>query len=145
MKRTILIAIVLLTSGVVLAQNKKPDYSEYEAPATSKIAVPVDDGEAAYELGLYEKALKHFRSLAYEGSHHAQNWLGIMYYEGKGVLKDLVMAYVWWNVSAANGNDAARENRDALERGLDKSQLKQAQKLSKLCLKKPTRCPEYID
>ena len=134
MKLIFLIAIALLTSDVGLAKNNIPELTRFEVPV---------DGQAAYKRGDYETALKQFKSLAYKGSVHAQAWLGIMYFEGKGVSKDLVMAYVWLKVSATNGGEVAHISLNNIKDALDKFQLKQAKKLSKLCLKEPLRCPEY--
>ena len=70
-----------------------------------------------------------------------------MYRDGKGVVQDLVMAYVWLSVSAANSNPYynTKRDRDKVLKRLNQSDLKKARKLSRLCLKKPAKCPEYSD
>ena len=134
MLRVILMVILFFTKTVAFAQDEISDLIRFEVPFA---------GQVAYKSGDYDEAVRQFRSLARKGSVHAQAWLGIMYFEGKGVLKDLVMAYVWLNVSAANGGEVAHVSRNNIESVLDKYELRQALKLSKLCLKKPNRCPEY--
>jgi len=67
-----------------------------------------------------------------------------MYANGRGVLQDLVMAYVWYNVAAANGKSKlAPKSRNFIGQRLSQSDLKKAQKLSKHCDEKPASCPKY--
>ena len=75
----------------------------------------------------------------------AQSNLGYMYPNGQDVIHNDVMAYVWSNVAAANGSEEASGNTKFYAKRLDKSDLKKAQKLSRRCLKKPAKCPEYSD
>ena len=44
----------------------------------------------------------------------AQRNLGAMYLYGKGVPKDWVYAYAWYNVAQANGDEKAKKWRDEL-------------------------------
>ena len=93
----------------------------------------------------YKEAARWFRKAAEQGSVRAQNSLASMYRFGHGVVQDLVMAYVWLNVSAANGVRLVKESRDSVLARLSASERKLGRKLSKLCLKKPAKCPEYSD
>jgi TPR repeat protein len=54
-----------------------------------------------------------------------------MFYLGKGTPKDNVMAYVWWNIAAAQGNESAANNRGIIEKDMTSNQIAKAQKLSK--------------
>jgi TPR repeat protein len=54
-----------------------------------------------------------------------------MYYEGKGLPQSYADAYAWWIVSAANGNEKARESMEILQKKLTSSQIEQGQKLAK--------------
>ncbi len=54
-----------------------------------------------------------------------------MFYEGQGTPKDNVMAYVWWNIAAAHGNESAANNRGIIEKDMTPNQIAEAQKLSK--------------
>jgi len=55
------------------------------------------------------------------------------------------MAYVWFNVATANGYKLATDMRDEVLERLSQSDLTKARKLSKLCYRKPAKCPEYSD
>ena len=68
---------------------------------------------------------------AEQGNAAAQGNLGAMYSRGEGVPKDFVTAYMWRNLAAAQGNEIAKEARDALETLMTPAQIAQAQKLSR--------------
>lgn len=104
-------------------------------------------GYIAYLKSDYATALRHWRPLAKLGNNYAQHWLGRMYHDGKGVVQDLVMAYVWLSVSAPNSNpyNNTKRDRDNVLAGLNASERKLALELSKRCFKKPARCPEHSD
>ena len=53
------------------------------------------------------------------------------------------MAYVWYNVAATNNNKYAPKYRDEVLTNLNASERKLDRKLSRSCLKKPAKCPEY--
>ena len=86
-----------------------------------------------------------YRKAAKQGDACAQYWLGEMYRDGEGVVQDLVMAYVWFNMAATNGFLFAPKDRDKVLERLNASERRLALKLSKRCLKKPASCPEYSD
>ena len=102
-------------------------------------------GYIAYLKSDYATALRHWRPLAKQGNNYAQYWLSRMYHDGKGVVQDLVMSYVWYNVAIANGKISMAKFRDKVLAKLNASERKLGQKLSKLCFKKPAKCPEYSD
>ena len=52
----------------------------------------------------YEEALPLFEKLAREGDAEAMYYLGIMYYEGWGVDKDLDKAVEWWKKANRRGS-----------------------------------------
>jgi len=60
-------------------------------------------GVDAYERGDYETALKEWRPLADQGYAGAQNELGAMYEEGKGVPQDYTEAVKWYRLAADQG------------------------------------------
>ncbi|MFT5520134.1 MAG: TPR repeat protein [Enterobacterales bacterium] len=66
----------------------------------------------------------------------AQLFLGLMYADGRGIIKDNIMGYAWLNVAAAQGNDQARKARDFVEKEMTSTQLEKAQVLSKLYFNK---------
>ncbi len=61
----------------------------------------------------------------------AQTNLGLMYANGEGVPEDLVLAYMWYNLSAAQGNSRARWNKIIVEQGMTPEQIAEAQRLSR--------------
>jgi TPR repeat protein len=88
-------------------------------------------GRAYSRAKKYEAAVEHYRKAAEAGYAIAQFNLGIMYYRGRGVRRDYVLAYVWFNVSAAQSSSAvARQN---VARRMTPAQLTQAQKISLQC------------
>jgi TPR repeat protein len=57
----------------------------------------------------YTEAAKWFRKAADQGNNGSQAHLGDMYSDGRGVSKDKIEAYAWYNISAAsNSTDLAR-------------------------------------
>jgi TPR repeat protein len=58
-------------------------------------------------------------------------------------MQDLVMAYVWYNVAATNGNNIAKARRDKVLKRLADLERRLAVKLSRQCHEKPASCPKY--
>ncbi len=80
----------------------------------------------------YEDAIPLWITLAKQGDVDAQYNLGPIYAYGNATFKDIVAAYAWWNVAAAQGNEVARIDRDNLEEDMTPSQLEKAQELSQV-------------
>ena len=57
-----------------------------------------------------------------------------MYATGKGVLKDSVLAHMWFSIAGANEKEEARELRDNLERDMTRAEISRATQLASLCL-----------
>ena len=57
-----------------------------------------------------------------------------MYATGEGVLKDSVLAHMWLNIAGANGDEAARERRDGLERDMTRAEVSRAAELARVCM-----------
>jgi hypothetical protein len=97
-----------------------------------------------YEKGLgtyrsYPEAAQWYRTCANQGLWEGQMELGFLYADGKGVPKDLVLAYMWLNLAAASApqndfvsmaNDIAKQ-RDALASTMTREQIAEAQRLSR--------------
>ncbi len=62
------------------------------------------DGEAAWERGDYQTALREWRPLAEQGVAEAQWSLGFMYENGYGVAQSHAKAAAWYRRSAEQGN-----------------------------------------
>ena len=66
--------------------------------------------------------------MAYVGPVHP---LGIMYWEGKGVPKNFVLAHMWLNLAATQGDELAIIERDFLEKEMTPDQIAGAQRLAR--------------
>src|SRR5437868_7075967 len=76
-------------------------------PAT---AADIDDGQVAYNAGDYATALKLWQPLAQGGNARAQNNLGVIFENGKGVTQDVATAVKWYRLAAAQGYGGAEYN-----------------------------------
>ena len=72
-----------------------------------------------------------FRKAAEHGHRVARLYLGVMYGEGRGVPQDFVRAHMWFDLSAAQGEQKAVKARDILERSMTPAQIAEAQKLAR--------------
>ena len=91
MRRVTLVAVFL----VVLAA---PAWGDYQA------------GLEAYERGDYATALREWRPLAEQGNAPAQNSLGVMYGEGRGVPQFYAEAVRWYRLAVEQDYAPAQDN-----------------------------------
>ena len=70
----------------------------------------VNEGVAAYKRGDYATALREWGPLAEQGNAIAQNNLGLMYGQGRGVPHDDARAVKWYRKAAEQGNATAQHN-----------------------------------
>ena len=63
-----------------------------------------------YNTGRYESAFEHFSEYAKMGNATAQDYLGEMYFYGRGVFQDYAKAVEWYRKSAEQGNADAQYN-----------------------------------
>src|SRR6516162_2600844 len=70
------------------------------------IAGALEDCAAAFDRHDYAAALQLCRPLAEQGDVRAQTSLGVMYYNGQGVPRDYVQAYMWLTLVATQEPDA---------------------------------------
>ena len=82
----------------------------------------------------YAEAVKWYRLAAEQGYADAQTNLGYMYEKGQGVLQDNVMAHMWYNIGAANGNELGGTNRDSISKGMTQQAIEQAQQMARECM-----------
>ena len=75
--------------------------------------------------------LEEVRALAEQEDVITQYNLGVMYANGEGVPEDDVLAYMWFNVAAAQGYEGAQGNKDLLEERMTREQIAEAQRLSR--------------
>lgn len=77
-------------------------------------------------------AVSWFRKAAEQGHADAQHALGLMYrYHVAGMPQDVVLAYMLWNLAAANGNANAVEQRAAVARQMTQEQIEEGQAMSR--------------
>ena len=88
------------------------------------VGVPQDDKEA----------VKWYRLAAEQGVTTAQLNLGAMYYNGQGVLADVVTAHMWFNIAAANGNEKGAENREIITKQMTSEDISKAQAMARACM-----------
>lgn len=74
------------------------------------VAEQLEDGTAAFAYGNYTKALKLVQPLAERGDAKAQNLIGLMYANGKGVPRDFAEAVKWYRKAADQGYAGAQNN-----------------------------------
>ncbi len=74
------------------------------------LADPMEDGQAAYNKGDYATALRLWRPLAEQGNARAENNLGVLYENAKGVPQDIREAVKWYRLAAKQGYAGAQNN-----------------------------------
>ena len=99
--------------------------------ATPMAAGPLEDADAAVKRRDYATALRLIRPLAEQGDANAQYILGVFYDNGLGVPQDKIRAYMWFNLSAAQGREGAAAFRDLIARRMTPAQIAEAQKLAR--------------
>ncbi len=79
----------------------------------------------------HKQAVAWFRKAAEQNHAEAQQVLGLMYrYHMGGVQQDNVIAYMLWNLAAANGSSNAADQRAAVVRKMTPEQVEEGQTLS---------------
>ncbi len=91
----------------------------------------VEAGQEAHDRGDYATALKEWRPLAEQGHAEAQFSLGVMYAGARGVPHNDVLAHMWMNLAAAQGDEDAWKTRDLLAELMTRAQLAEAQRLAR--------------
>ena len=81
-----------------------------------------------------KEAIKWWKKATFKGHDLAQYELGQTYMRGVGVLKDKILAHMWFNIAAWNGMETAAGIRDYLEEQMSHSDIKLATKRAKKCL-----------
>jgi TPR repeat protein len=80
----------------------------------------------------HKLAVQWFRKAAEQGHPDAQHTLGLMYrYHVAGMPQDVVLAYMLWNLAAANGHRNATGQRALIARQMTQEQIEEAQALSR--------------
>ena len=95
-----------------------------------------EDAVNAINSHNYKTAFKMIVPLAEKGQAAAQLVLGMMYFKGTGVEKNIVEADKWLLISEKLGQEAGKKNRIFVERKMNKDQKVKAQQLAESWLKK---------
>ena len=154
--RTTIIALVLaFNAGSILAQDfqkglvaaQSGDYvtalqewrplaEQGDAMAQYVLALMYNEGPGVLQdyLQDYAEAVKWYRLAAEQGYANAQYNLGVMYEYGTGVLQNNVMAHMWYNIAAANGNKKSGEWRDERAGLMTSADISKAQSMAKECM-----------
>jgi hypothetical protein len=57
-----------------------------------------------------------------------------MYEAGNGVIKNNVLAYLWYSLGTINGSDTAKENKGKLEKKMTPAELTVAAEMAEICI-----------
>ena len=87
------------------------------------LATGADTGSSGSEALSFLKA-------AEQGYASAQLNLGVLYYNGQGGRQDDKLAYAWFDVAAAQGDETAKQHRGVAAAELDPASLAEAQRLA---------------
>lgn len=90
-----------------------------------------DDGLNAYVKKDYTSAAYFFKLAAKDGDARAQYELGDMYEKGQGLIKNYVLAYMWFNLASVNGTELVAESRERLVKKMTAEQILDAQKMTR--------------
>ncbi len=101
---------------------------------TAVIASDLEAGLSAMEQKDYATASAKFHSAAQQGNARAQSNLGVLYFEGQGVLQDYTRAHMWFNIAAIAGDKDSVTNRDLAASKMTAQQIEQAQRMARECM-----------
>ena len=99
------------------------------AAAQLNLGVIYADGQGAITRNDAE-AMRWYRKASEQGDADAQFRLGAMYVIGRSVPRNLVCAYMWISLAAAQGNSSAAEGADDVEKQMTPADVSRAQGLA---------------
>jgi len=77
---------------------------------TSPLRAGFEEGWDAYQRGDFTMAMAEWKQLAQDGDARAQFNLGVLFDQGRGVMRNHVTAVHWWRKSADQGFASAQHN-----------------------------------
>jgi TPR repeat protein len=105
-------AIVILAVGFALGASSAPlaQSAAYRlvAPGSAGPSLDAEAAYAAYDKGDHARALRLAQPLAEQGDARAQSLVGLIYYIGRGALRDDAKAVTWLRLAADQGDAAAQ-------------------------------------
>ncbi|MDP6352608.1 MAG: tetratricopeptide repeat protein [Alphaproteobacteria bacterium] len=140
---SLLLAVILAVPAVGATAASDPwkalqrgDYAAAEAAwlplaERGEVAAQVFLGHLESMRDRHEAAAKWYRRAAAKGNVEAQVLLATQYLRGRGVPRDLVRAYAWYDLAATAGLTNAARARDMATRQMSESEVAAARKLSK--------------
>ena len=140
-------ALAQYNLALMYANGEGVPEDDKEAVKWFRLAAEQSHASAQFNLGLMyakgkgvpeddKEAVKWYRLAAEQSHASAQNNLGVMYANGEGVPEDDVYAYMWWNLAAEQGHKDSSQNKNILSKEMTSSQIEEAQRLSRECMKK---------
>ncbi len=78
----------------------------------------------------YVESANWYRGAAEKGNPVAQALLATLYLQGRGVARDPVQAYAWYDMAAEQGHTNAQRARDATARQMSDPDIAKAQELA---------------
>ena len=124
--RTILLLIVALAASL----GGSAWGNDNEILLRTPDLMQLSEGIQAWEKGDRKDARRHFERAAEYGNNDARFSLGVMYFQGEGVERDLPRAHAWLSLAATVGSDQRVAARDQVWELMDDSQRKRARKVS---------------
>ena len=128
---TVLLAVMVLSAQGNL-DTVRQAAEQGDAGAQNNLGIMYANGEGV--LKDEAEAVRWYRLAAEQDYADAQLNLGVMYSNGRGVLKDSVRAHMWFNIAGANGDEAARKQRDNLEDDMTSAEISRATELARTCM-----------
>jgi len=126
--------------GYMYETEAGPERSYKDAAFWYQKAAAQGNAAAQFNLGLmnfvgrgsevprnFREAAAWYQKAAEQRNAPAQNSLGKMYENGQGVPVSLTRAYMWYSLSSASGNEAAKLNKHEVETKMDPDMIEQAQ------------------
>ena len=119
---------LIYTKGQGVPQDDREAINWYQLAAKRRISA---EKMSIYNMAVHKvpQAKKILTDDAENGIAVAQYKLGSMYANGSGVTYDLVLAYMWYNLSALQGHEAAVAQISLLEEKMSPQQIERAQEM----------------
>ena len=105
----------------------EPNPSDQQIAAVARPLGPISQGIAAYRAAAYRKAYELWLPRALQGSSRAQFFVGALYFEGRGVPADRVLAYMWLRAATKKDDPGAIKLLDRVREGMTGPELAEAE------------------
>jgi hypothetical protein len=101
---------LLAPPDIGMPKPVNPNAVEFDPEERETEATTLDELLKAYGTGKYDVAFKHMPTFAQNGSHIAEEILGVMYHNGQGTPKDPDKAVIWLTKAADAGRPLAEHH-----------------------------------